>query len=142
MEDDGHPDPYLDLPLEIAEERRRAARLADECRRQHRETATCLLSLPAPVAMDGDAHLVSLLDLHPELAEERRRPEPSSFHKTEIEEHASEVSNSEGSVTMGLSEFTALALNDISPILQSTYWSNVCYDTGSSESESDTGGEA
>ncbi|KAM3385172.1 hypothetical protein ACQJBY_009240 [Aegilops geniculata] len=123
MEDDGHPDPYLDLPLEIAEERRRAARLADACRRQHRETAPCLLSPPSPVAMDGDAHLVSFLDLHPELAEERRRPEPSSFHKTEVEEHASEVSSSEGSVTMDLSESTAQALNDIPPTLQSTYCS-------------------
>ncbi|KAI4997040.1 hypothetical protein ZWY2020_052382, partial [Hordeum vulgare] len=46
-----------------------------------------------------------------------------------IEDHASEVSNSEGSVTMGMSEFTALALNDILSKLQWTYWSNVCYDT-------------
>ncbi|KAI5013305.1 hypothetical protein ZWY2020_028259 [Hordeum vulgare] len=78
--------------------------------------------------MDGDAH------------GRRRNPnsEPSSSRETEIEDHASEVSNSEGSVTMGLLEFTALALNDMSPDLQSTYWSNVCYDTGSSETESDT----
>uniref|UniRef100_A0A8R7PEE7 Uncharacterized protein n=1 Tax=Triticum urartu TaxID=4572 RepID=A0A8R7PEE7_TRIUA len=113
MEDDGHPDPYLDLPPEIAEERRRAARLADERRRQHRETALCLLSPPAPVAMDGDAPLVSFLDLHPELAEERRRPEPSSSHKTEVQVHASEVSSNEGSVTVDLSESTAQALNDV-----------------------------
>ncbi|KAM3385173.1 hypothetical protein ACQJBY_009240 [Aegilops geniculata] len=138
MQDDGHPDPYLDLRPEIAEERRRAARFADERRRQHRETAPCLLSPPAPVAIDGDAHLVSFLDLHPELAEERRRPKPSSFHKTEVEEHASEVSSSEGSVTVDLSESTALALNDMPHTLQSTYWSNVCYDTGSSETESET----
>ncbi|VAH45159.1 unnamed protein product [Triticum turgidum subsp. durum] len=138
MEDDGHPDPYLDLRPEIAEERRRAARLALERRRQHRETAPCLLSPPAPVAMDGVAPLVSFLDLHPELAEERRRPEPSSSHKTEVEEHASEVSSSEGSVTVDLSESTALALNDMPRTLQSTYWSNLCYDTGSSETESET----
>ncbi|KAE8783539.1 40S ribosomal protein SA [Hordeum vulgare] len=53
----------------------------------------------------------------------------------EIEDHASKVRNSEGCVTMGLSEFTALALNNISSKLQSTYWSNLCYDIGSSETE-------
>ncbi|KAE8777332.1 40S ribosomal protein SA [Hordeum vulgare] len=72
----------------------------------------------------GTAILVqqSLLYSNFPMGRGRRRGRELSPSKLPVDDHASEVSNSEGSVTMGLSEFTALALNDISSKLQLTYW--------------------